>query len=295
MEFTKLLLKEEIEISKIISLHYFEFVKDYSFQGEKHDFWEFLYVDKGEAEVIADLAEYNLKQGDIIFHKPNEFHSVRANKKIAPNLVVIAFECKSEAMKYFERKIFKFSDSERNILATIVNEGINAFLPPLDMPGVNTIKRNPSSPFGCEQLFKIHLEHLLISLIRKGDGRENIKRLSSSARQRSEVELFKRIKSYMEKNIYLNLTLDQLCSYFNISKTHLKTLIKAKTGMAVMEYFSNLKIEQAKILIREKQQNLTEIAEILGYSSIHSFSRRFKTIMGMSPSEYTKTVKARLT
>src|SRR4051812_17489955 len=127
MEFIKTELKESLSITHIISLHYFEFSKDYIFQGEKHNFWEFLYVDKGEAEVLADTNGYKLKQGDIIFHKPNEFHSVWANQKVAPNLIVISFECKSAAMSFFQEKIFSLDSEQRALLAQAVKNGFLAF------------------------------------------------------------------------------------------------------------------------------------------------------------------------
>lgn len=293
MEFVRTILKEELQIKHIISLHYFEFAKDFIFEGEKHDFWELLYVDKGDAEVMADEAGYKLKQGDIIFHKPNEFHSVWANKTIAPNLVVVSFECKSEAMEYFQKKIFNLGDIERNLLATIVSEGFKAFLPPLDMPRINILKRKPDSPFGCEQIIKIHLELLLISLVKKGNPKENESRLSTIAKQRTEDDIIKRIHAFMLENISSNLTLDKICHFLNIGRTHLKTIFKAKTGMGTLEYFKMLKIEKAKLFIREEQYNLSEISEILGYSSIHSFSRHFKNATNISPSEYAKTIKAR--
>lgn len=44
-------LKEELIIKKIVSLHYFEYMSDFTFPGESHNFWEFLYVDKGELQV----------------------------------------------------------------------------------------------------------------------------------------------------------------------------------------------------------------------------------------------------
>ena len=45
--FTYTTLKKEITIDQIVTIHYFELLKDYKFMGERHDFWEFLYVDKG--------------------------------------------------------------------------------------------------------------------------------------------------------------------------------------------------------------------------------------------------------
>lgn len=57
-----------------------------------------------------------------------------------------------------------------------------------------------------------------------------------------------------------------------------------------MEFFNRLKIEKAKELIRTRQFTFSQIADQLGYSSIHYFSRQFKKITGMSPTEYTESV-----
>ena len=92
MAFESLNLNVELEISKVVTIHYFEYTSDYCFPGESHDFWEFLCVDKGEVNVLADERPYTLKKDQIIFHKPNEFHNVTANGITAPNLVVISFE-----------------------------------------------------------------------------------------------------------------------------------------------------------------------------------------------------------
>lgn len=293
MEFTKTVLKEEFKINRIISLHYFEFAKDYVFEGEKHDFWEFLYVDSGEVEIMADTIGYKINQGDIIFHKPDEFHSVWANKKIAPNLIVVCFECKTPAMEKFKNRIFKVGNNEREILSRIIKEGFNAFMPPLDMPKVNTLDKKPGSPFGCEQLIKINLEMLLINLARIETTVIGKNRLSSAAKERSENDIINRITEFMEYNISSNLTIEQICNFSNMGKTHLKSLFKSNAGTSVVEYFKSLKIQHAKTMIREGKYNYTEISEKLGYSSIHSFSRHFKSASGMAPSEYARTVKAR--
>ena len=95
MDFERLYLKEELSITRIITIHYFEYTSTYHFPGESHDFWEFLCVDKGEVIVCADQESYTLTRGQMIFHRPGEFHTVTANGKIAPNLVVIYFDCDS--------------------------------------------------------------------------------------------------------------------------------------------------------------------------------------------------------
>ena len=53
-----------------------------------------------------------------------------------------------------------------------------------------------------------------------------------------------------------------------------------------------MKINAAKQLIRTNKMNFTQISEQLGYTSIHYFSRQFKKVTGMTPSEYASSIKA---
>ena len=77
MTYVKTTLQHSIDIDAIITLHYFEYMKNFEFKGESHNFWEFLYVDKGTVAVRADDTWTTLYTGDIIFHQPNEFRFVR--------------------------------------------------------------------------------------------------------------------------------------------------------------------------------------------------------------------------
>lgn len=294
MEYGKTLLREVLPVKRIVTVHYFEFASDYIYEGEKHDFWEFLYVDKGVVEVMADTKGYKLKQGEMIFHKPNEFHNVWANGKVAPNIVVISFECKSPAMKFFENRIISIGDYEKNLLALIIKEAREAFSSPLDDSALDKLKRREDSLFGCEQLIKIYLEQLLISLVRKGSSLKTESRLSSVVKERSDEDMVKRIINYMNENISANLSFKDICKFSCMGGTNLKTLFKEKVGTSVMEYYRNQKIEAAKSMIREGRHNFTGIAEKLGYTSIHSFSRHFKKVTGMSPTEYALSVKAKI-
>lgn len=294
MDYIKTKLKEEISVKSLISVHYFEFAKDYVFEGEKHDFWEFLYVDKGEVEVMADIKGYKLKMGEMIFHKPNEFHNLWANGKVAPNIVVISMDCNSPGMKFFENKIVSISDFEKNLLAQIIREAKEAFTSPLNISALYKLEKSTSPLFGCEQLIKIHLEQLLIHMVRKGSSIRTESRLSSAAKERSDEDLARKVISFLKENISINLTFDDVCRFSKLSKTNLKVIFKEKTNTSVMEYYKSLKIEESKKMIREGQNNFTEISAILGYASIHYFSRHFKKVTGMTPSQYASSVKVKI-
>ena len=88
-------LAKDLSVEKIYTIHYFEYCNDFSYPGEQHDFWEFQCVDKGKAEIETDNGIYHLTSGQLIFHRPNEFHNLIAIGNTAPNIVVVSFECDS--------------------------------------------------------------------------------------------------------------------------------------------------------------------------------------------------------
>lgn len=134
MDYESVYLQDSIEILELVSLHYFQYHKDFAFPGEAHPFWEFVCVDSGEITAIAGEKEIPLKKGEILFHEPNEFHNVLTNGKSAPSLVVISFYCHSPALWHFRRKCLSVTEQEKRILSKIIQEGSNVFSGRMDQP-----------------------------------------------------------------------------------------------------------------------------------------------------------------
>ncbi len=295
MSYKSVPLQDVLTIQEIYSIHYFEYMCDFSFPGESHDFWEFLCVDKGEVNVYAGEKFHNLKKGDIIFHKPNEFHDVNSNGLIAPNLVVMSFACTSPAISFFNGKVLQVNEAERLLLAQIIQEARHAFAGRMDDPYQEELVRNENPQFAGEQLIRLYLEQLLIQLIRRNMIR-TLPAVSTahvkSMKQKADGALFAQIEEYMEAHICETLTIEQLCKSNSIGRSQLQKLFRSRSGYGTIEYFSRMKIDLAKQMIREDQYNFTQIADAIGFSSVHYFSRQFKKITGMTPSEYASSIKA---
>lgn len=249
-------------------------------------------MDKGEVTVTADQATHRLKKGSIIFHKPGQFHSVATDGVIAPNLVVVSFVCHSPAISFFEDKILPLGETERHLLAAVLAEAGDAFLTPLDNPYTRQLSCNPDRRPGSEQMIQLSLEHFLISLYRKSCQPPADTRLDKSVKLKRDDETFRHILTYMENRLTETLTLEQICHDNLIGVSQLQNLFRSKCGGGIIEYFTRMKITRAKELIREKNMNFTQIADFLGYNSIHYFSRQFKKITGMTPSEYALSIQA---
>lgn len=284
-------LKEEIVVNAIISIHYFEYMSDFTFEGESHNFWELLCVDKGTVNVVAGSMTYTLNKGDIIFHQPNEFHNVEANGIVAPNLVVIGFDCNSPGMDFFQNKILQIGENERALLGSIIKEARSSFSSRLDDPYLQKLERSQNQPYGSEQLIKMYLQQVLIQIVRTYSSARIKVVLPKSTKQKSEDELFHKIIFYMEENIGKQLTIEQICKDNLVGRSIVQKLFREHTNCGIIDYFSNMKITMAKQLIRDKQMNFTQIADSLGYTSIHYFSRQFKKVTGMTPSEYASSIK----
>ena len=160
-------LREEISIKDIYSIHYFEYSKDFIYEGESHDFWELLFVDFGSIEVTANTQTISLKKGEMIFHKPNEFHALRADGKAAPNLIVISFKCDAPCMGFFENQIITIDTTENFYLGQLIAEAKRTFYTPLNNPLVCKLNRYSQTTFGSEQIIKTSLELMLINIFRR--------------------------------------------------------------------------------------------------------------------------------
>ena len=69
-EYTGTRLNDEIKISRLYTVHYFEYSKRFSFTGESHDFWELVYADKGDVTVFADDKSFVWNRETLFFISP---------------------------------------------------------------------------------------------------------------------------------------------------------------------------------------------------------------------------------
>ena len=293
MAYKSVVLEDSVTINRIFSVHYFQYMSDFSFPGESHDFWELVCVDRGEIDALAGDRRLTLKKGNILFHKPNEFHNVLTNGKVSPSLVVIGFECHSPAIKSFEDQLMSVQDTEKELLAQIIVEARNTFSGRLDDPYQEELIFN-SEPltFGSAQLISHYLEQLMIHLYRRYFSYSLPVRSSRFlAEASSGNDTYNRIVRYMEEHLGERMTIDRICRDNLVGRSQLQKLFRDTKGCGVIEFFSMMKIDTAKQMIRDNQLNFTQIADRLGYNSIHYFSRQFKQITTMTPSEYATSIR----
>lgn len=286
-EYKPSLLKDEININKIYSVRYFEYDTEFKFVGESHPFWEMVYIDKGEAQITADTDTFTLSQGEVYFHKPNEWHNIVSNKT-APSVAIITFECNSDAMSYFCNKKLNVGQKQKELISKIISEFTNCFDTPLNSVFCYKLSRRKTYVYGATQLIKNYICELIISFLRSNPSNKQYSTISENNRD----ALLNIILNYMHAHINEKITMAELEKCSSLNKTTVNSLFKRTFSTSPMNYFLMMKIDRAKQLLREDNYNVSQISEILGYSSIHYFSRQFKRFTGMSPNEYSRSIKA---
>lgn len=283
--------REEIRIGGLYSLHYFQFASGYVFSGEKHDFWELVYIDQGEAEIGAGREVRQLYQGQAIFHRPNEFHTIWANYKKGAGIFVISFACRSPAMRAFRGLQCTLPPAQRQLLAQLIAEGQRVFGPVLDISQQKQLRPLPSAPPGGAQMIVLVLTQLLLTLlrdIRPAPLRVSLPRVSG---EQDFAPVFEHAREQMCAAPDGTLRFTQVCRAAGLSATAFKERFKRYTGVAVMDYYRRLRIEEARKRLRAGDKNIAQIADELGYSSAAAFSRQFKRIMRLTPSEYLRSIR----
>ncbi len=283
-------IRREIEISGFNNVYYFEHGKEFSHTPERHPFWEMLYVDKGSIVAVTDGIGCVLEQGQAIFHEPGEVHAHLSDKQNTNNMLVVSFTTADCDMSFFKKKTFTFDETSRKLLSLFMQEAKRAIG---SIAGDYNDKSEldfSNEKFGSTQLMQCYFTEFLIKLIRSGSGQSDRFYSNSESRSIAENSTVEMIIGYLERNVYNDVTLGELCDHFFIGKSQLNLLFHQYTGKSPMRYFTELKIKEAKKLLRESELSVTEIGERLCYSGIHNFSRAFKNITGYSPLKYKKSV-----
>ena len=289
--FTKSELKSTVKINGIYTVHYFKYGKNFRFNAESHDFWELVFIDSGNAKILNGDQTYTLKQGEAFLHRPNVLHTIYTDDGFA-NSAIITFECKNRILKSASDKVLVLSDYEKTLLNKIISETKLSYTDKLNDVHLKQMNKNPSAPFGGEQIIKNCIELLFVSIIRNiQSSKVTIEELNLNIDSDQIVgNIQKLLHAHLDDAE--NVNLDEISFRLGFSKSYIKSQFKKKTGFSIIQYFINMKIDKAKKLLSQQKYTVSEISDMLGFGSVYYFSRLFKLHTDMSPTEYIRSIKA---
>ena len=258
----------------------------FTFAGERHDAWELVYANSGEAVVETPDYEKIVSKGQVFLHTPGEPHKIRANN-VSCNMFFISFASGCERLYEIAQKPIPVSPIHRNYILSVVEEGMAR------LAGKNSIPAKITAPeYAGGQVMKNLLELLLIDLIRWND-RETRHVRPMPAANPAEKSVVDRIIDYMKEHIREKIKLEQIATYVGYSVPRMCSLFREATGLSVIACFNRMRINKAKQLMAENDMSLRQISEYLDYDSLQYFSVQFKKTTGLPPSQYIAFLKSR--
>lgn len=282
-------LSEKISVNRLFSDFYYEFPDDFNYSGDSHAGWEFVYIESGKVSVRAAGETFILKKGEMVCHKPFQFHSIKPFDKNT-SVIIFCFEAGSAHdgyMEYFNNKILSVNQRQKQYLNDIADMGRTVFLEkdPLDTARDGQMDISPDATELDLQFIKNSIELLIISLL-SSDATEKKARISLYEHFSQRQTLTENIIEYLEKNIGESVDLDGISRQFSYSLSSIKRIFREETGSGIIAYLNDLRMQKARELLCDKSLSIGEIANRVGFANTYYFSNAFKKHWGKSPSKF---------
>lgn len=232
---------------------------------ESHDFPEIFFMAEGQGHTIVNGMRHDLKAGQMILYAANSVHG-EGTGGIAE---IISFETATPLPAQYCDRVITLTGEQVVRFRNIVQQTIPQLERRIGVRGM--VLKKHIDPHRVQRI-KNELELFLLDLMRPAE--------------RYEVQKMNAVTDYMMRNIQKALTNREICLELGISEASLKRLVRQTCGKSPLAYFTDLKIAQAEWLIQHSSMNMTQIAEQLGFSSVHYFSRIFKQKTGETPTQF---------
>ncbi len=276
-------------VSAAVTFYHIDFGKSQRYYGgDWHDFPELLYVERGEHTLLVDGERFELCAGQAILFAPNAYH-VGTGKPSSAVVSIVSFETDFTHLHSVCNRVITLNDTQKRQLSAIVTQGAEQFCKVQRESGEQGMMVCEGVPPLELMRLKNRLELLLIDLY-TGIAAYASTTQTASNQGNFRAEELQKMTAFLREQLHRSLTQEEIAAYCKVSVSKLKRLCREQLGCAPMTYFLAMKVGEAKKLIRESSLNFTQIAERLGFGSIHYFSRFFKEKTGLTPSQYARSV-----
>ncbi len=167
-------------------------------------------------------------------------------------------------------------EDEAHVLHTVpVSAGVGEvfYLKARLLDGVSPLDKEDQSSFsGLLDVFSVQLEDEVNAAIVDSVD--------------TEPYTLKKAKQYINERLHGKVTLNEVAAANDICAFQLCRLFKKHSGITMTEYVSRKRIESAKSKLREANQQITQVAHDVGFTSISQFNRNFLKYVGVAPTEF---------
>ncbi len=274
-----------IQINSFYTFFIENFDNDYVFNGEMHDFWECIYVIDGKIRATNDEEVYHLNKGDIIFHNPMALHKLSVMSDDGATLLIFSYTMEGILTEYFQKsRSFTLADHQQKIISDMLSyineQSHDIVLPPDMIEHYRFFAPSLSSPIYLQRV-TYYIYQLFLSLV---DSAKTTPTVSNK-----DTDIFKSAVKYMLINLHNQPSVDEIAGHCRVSQSGLKRIFNKYSGMSVHKYFINLKLN-ASLRLLQTGKSVTDVTNMMNFSSQSYFSTMFKRETGRFPSEYKLSI-----
>lgn len=263
-------IMRELVIGGIYTLFYQEKERGFFFKGEEHDLFELVYVDKGVLHNVVNGTDTVLRQGEMMVYAPGLWHMQHADLDTEVSFITVTFELQSGNLDALVNRLIRLDTDGTALLRRMLDE------------------RDQNDRYSGD-LIVCSLQMLLLTILRNGEKAET--RLKTPASLQNENSIINAALTYISANARKKLSVPLVAKSSNVSVSRLTKLFQERLAITPGEYIRRVKLEESRALIKAGEGNVSQIAELLQYSTVQHFSRQFKAKFGVSPSEFAKSVR----
>ena len=255
-------IRNLFEIEGFCTAFNFKWKENFIFSGERHNFWEIVFVKSGNIEVTEDENVYQLSEGCLVIHAPMEFHRVKSAEGTSPSGFIISFCTNGDLPLSLTEGVFALDALQISEYERICKLAISF----INTPSQTQIGQEAS----------MLLSAFILRLQRNLDS----KALSSS----QSASEYRRIVSFMNENDEKNLTISDIARENAVSVSYVKLLFSTYAGISPKSYFNDLRLKKASSLLLQGF-SVTEVASRMNFSSPSYFCSFYKKRVGHSPTK----------
>lgn len=239
-----------------------------------HENIELITITKGSGFINYGDRKFDVSPGDMVIINSGTLHGISSDEDLEYYyLIVDESFCNQNGISTVSRTftpVFKSEETSR-----IFNNLVTEFFPYIK-------DKNNRSPFSAPRV-RMAVLNLLLDICQNHTEAE----VSPSSTAKPSEEYVKKVTDYISNRFKQPLTLEKLAEKCGISKHHLAREFKRYTGQTVTTYINTIRCKNAKIYLNDGM-TVTDVAFECGFESVSYFSRTYKKIMGVSPSQTPK-------
>ncbi len=254
-----------LQFEKIYTFLYQECSHNFYFRGEKHLPYELVYVDRGELHNLVQGQDILLQQQQFMVIDSNHWHTQYSDLPVS--FLTISFWASDSGLSAIANKPFPLT-------------------PQLKMLFKKMLSQDTQAPYGSDCLEAL-LKILLIELLQTQPDTHAQHPPAGHWENKIMDTAIQRISQNLQKK----LTLEELAAMVHVSVPYLYKLFQDHLGTSPGKYITKMRIEECKVLLRERNLTMGQIAERMGFSSLQHFSRQFRNICGITPTQYVRSLR----